>query len=1038
MTIGGIGTIGAVGLIGGLLLSGTALSTPWAFPQFGQSDPSTLAGPLGNEPSFTTPEGYELMPSGTGVVRFVNPGVVSSGDGSTLEQAFKTAAEANAVKAAGDLILLEPGYDYPELLHLEPFGDNRATAQNPICWAKRGAGPAPRITATDLFTGWSVCPDTATAFGNPDFANLWYLEMTPAASVPLDHAMLKEAQQTASMNMIAGGMNTTLDMRLPEHISLWFDASAQGSVLSGMTKSAQTGVITIQHPYFEAANFPQGSLDGCQIWINAVNNTAEHFTITSHNAATGEIVFNNDSGNAWTTNQLAFRNVPSKISAPGQWAAREIGGGVWRILYWPHDVANINTDIRISMRNFAMDLDSASNYRFFGIEFGGAGGTKPIDGRNATAVYSRQQNIVLNPVRSNVVFEQCNFNSNMFAGINLIRMDGVRVLNCTSDINLMGSGGFFDRCTNSVVRGNRFSNSGSTAISVDIVSGVIVAHNDIDGVLSVHGNGLSAYLVSEDLVVHGNLFRTRFAIQVTFQDSGRLYYTCNLLMLDPDVASRGLEDNSDFPAGYERSGGGQYSAVLTNFPDVPDIVMMANACVPWPGAPISASTQAAKWGTTTRARHSFTLNVMFGDVVFSDGVDNDPSGPYTVTVVDQSGNTLVGTAGASNPMLGSDGNVRYDNPSDVWIDPDNGDYRPIVGGPLDQSGGDKRSLLPLTEPWFIALGGPAIIAQDFARQAINWQFAPKGPIAGPNSGSIAVATDITPSASSVNEGVPNGTVVADLSANGTPPHVFSKVSGSAALNVVGGQIVTAGTITYPATLSITVRADNTAIGGGTFDKQIDITVNEVAITEPRTILAANEIDDLFDGRTGAATTGSALDSWTDPVGGQVLTLDSLKPTYVGGAYLQFLDGVRDGLRSFPAFNLSGYGLTDLWARARLDAPHNFILVTGGNSAGPYVVIGENGSAGAPMSIAGTVYIDGSPRGTRQAVYDAMVDGQWHTIEVRGIVPNTLTDFHLLGHSSTYKPSMSIAQVLIITNALAGDANQKRADLKTFFDSLSYT
>ncbi|MDK3074110.1 hypothetical protein QO034_13390, partial [Sedimentitalea sp. JM2-8] len=77
----------------------------------GQHDPDDVdfAGPIGGEAEFLSPRGNVLHPTGSGVYRYVDGTVPSSGDGLSPATAYKTITEAVIAARAGDCVLVEPG-----------------------------------------------------------------------------------------------------------------------------------------------------------------------------------------------------------------------------------------------------------------------------------------------------------------------------------------------------------------------------------------------------------------------------------------------------------------------------------------------------------------------------------------------------------------------------------------------------------------------------------------------------------------------------------------------------------------------------------------------------------------------------------------------------------------------------------------------------------------------------------------------------------------------------------------------------------------
>lgn len=825
---------------------------------FGISDPDALVGPNGDEAQFLTPRGFDLAPSGPGVSRYVDPDVVSSGDGLTPATALKTWQEAKNARTEGDLILLKAGGVFPEVCKIADFNDVRATAANPIKIAKWGAGPAPEITAGDAPGGWTVCPDPATALGNVNFASIYYVDIVASDDVPdMIDAVLLENGQVGSMSMLGEATTDTDSMLIPQHKSVWWNGDNAGSSIADLTKSAETGTITATSAEWQ--NYAQGSLDGATVMLNGTNNTYIAAPLTSHNAATGELVFTSGSPTNWSTKEIALRNLPALISTAGQWAARNLGGSNWRIYYWPRNAANIE-DVRISQRKGCIDLDAAEHVYFYGLKFTGAGGPWPSDGRGATAVYSTQQNIYQ---RENIGFEQCHAIGNNVGGINVSNIKGARLYDNTAEITLIGRGFTLDRCENLVFLGNNSQMTGFTSVSQYGLLNALIANNRFGEVRSVHGNGSSLYLRAKNVWLHGNLYDVMFVISQTMQDSGNLYFTCNVVKLGPGAAMRGIEDNSDYPAGIIRSGP-DYSEVLTLFPTPAQISKIANTFLLWDGADGSEVTTALQYANTTHANHTVAGNVAFGSITRRDGVDNDPSGPYVATVTpDENNNVLVGTGGAGNPILSNgQSNIQVADPAAVWVDPLN-DPTPVEFGPADASCGDQTVHLPLTESWLTNLPDAlAIVNKDYLGNDILWSNAPRGAVRGPSVSTVpTAATNILLTKESVPENATIGTVVAAIAHNGTLPATLSITADpDNKFAISGTELVTTATfdLGVKTSHSVTIRVDNTAAGGGVYSKSFSIAVSAPvawlpsALAELAIWIDPSDLSTMRQERTGAS------------------------------------------------------------------------------------------------------------------------------------------------------------------------------------------
>lgn len=1034
------------------LFGSTSLATPdpsvFVMPQFGIEDAATLVGPSENETGYVTPRGMVVEPTGTGVRRFVDPSVLISGNGLTLATAYKTYAEASNAAVDGDLILVVPGI-YGEEINADPYpvGPNKGSAAHPIKVAKLslgGQGGVVEITGTDELNGWTVCASAGEVYGNTDFAQIHRIDVSLGTDpeVALKDAILQEPDangelQMSAVAMIAAGMQNASDMEIPRHKKLWFNGAKAGSAIADLTKTSETGAITLRSAYWSDARYAQGVLDGSEIWVNLANNTNFKTEIDSHVASTGDITFTNTRTEAWEGKEMAIRNVPFAISGPGQWAFRDLGGGNWRIWYWPKNAANIER-VRVSKRKRGIDLGSASHWEFFGIKISGVGGPEPIDGR-AGGVFSRQQNQF---ERSGIRLEQCHITACNGGGLTLVDYDDVQVYDCSIDRIPMGRGLVVNKSSRLVVAGNRIRLTGITGFSAASAEEAIIAGNEFGEVRSVHGNAASAYLIAKKLWFHGNLFDAKNAIALAMQDGGDFFLTCNLVQLGPDIASRGFDDNSNTPAGWTRGPAG-FTSILGHFPTEARMRYYCNTFLPWPGADLSLAAVAMQIGNTTWAFHDAVGNIVFGIINIRNGTITDtsvnPNVTYVATTLPPRKNVFLGTGATGSPLLDGD-NVLVADPAAVVVDPYNYNPMPVLGGPADGSAGDLSGMLPLTEPWFTALPGAlALVQRDFAGNALDWTKAPIGAVKGPSIDNPVQPSNLVsvPETMSIDEKAVVGTHVGTLAGDGTRPIEFTEVDDlHDKFEVVDGEIRTTATLDFDTNQShpFRVRATN---AGGTAERLFTINVIENNIVEPHEALAAGELLLWWDIRTGVLVENDEFTSWADRIGGLVLNTFDVPPVYDPYGYLAFGDYVQDGISGNPAIDLQGYPLCDISFRARLHAPHPFMLASGGNNSGEHLLVGvENSTSNAITgTIGGAVDIDGNSALTRGDIYDGFKDLNAHTARILNGAATNIRNLDVLGYASaTFNAPMSVSHIIVNRSDLAGDAAAKRAAIATFLAS----
>ncbi|MDK3072782.1 hypothetical protein QO034_06640, partial [Sedimentitalea sp. JM2-8] len=200
---------------------------------------------MGGEAEFLSPRGNVLHPTGSGVYRYVDGTVSSSGDGLSPATAYKTITEAVIAARAGDCVLVEPGI-YGEQVGAAPNGSpfglsNKGTSTDRIKLCRRGTGKV-EITATDALTGWVPCVN-GDANGNPNWSSMWKVTVPSNHPIPLDSCVLQQSGNPAFLRVSGAGYGATEEMFSRQNKDFYWTAADGG--VSGVTKDASGNDNTI-------------------------------------------------------------------------------------------------------------------------------------------------------------------------------------------------------------------------------------------------------------------------------------------------------------------------------------------------------------------------------------------------------------------------------------------------------------------------------------------------------------------------------------------------------------------------------------------------------------------------------------------------------------------------------------------------------------------------------------------------------------------------------------------------------------------------
>ncbi len=626
----------------------TVIVSPAATGIFrGQHTPSLRPGPDGGEATYTAIDGTVLHPTGSGVYRYVDASVGSSGDGLSLANAYKTVQEGMDAASAGDTILIEPGY-YPEQPD-KVVGSNMANATDRIKLCRRGSGRV-EIGGGDLVTGWTVCT-SGDAKNNSNFANIYKATIPDTWAVPLKGAVLQQASQMAYIHMKSDGYaGVTANMFSRNDTSLFYEKGAGDATDLTDSKTGNDQTLTSATIF---GGYSSGDLDDALIMMLHDQGTNTILSeIDTFDAAADEVTFDTGPVNGFN-DKFAIVNSVKDISAAGQWGFEHDAGNNEYILYfWPYDNTDL-TDIRLSARTRAFECSDADYWTFYGLDFVDTGGDTDSQGYGFLAA---QPSLTI----EGVIMRECKMGR-------------------TSNAANVGRAGYFQNFNNATVQNNtleyvqdgggfNLTNCEDGDFSYNLIQSIggngwgnaqnqrcLFSFNKISNIRSAHGNGASTYLGCQDIVWFGNIFDTGQGIGCTYQESNNLYFVMNLFIApENESQQRALENN-----------GAQVPVDTRNTDDFilnGVNVTMNNTVALWKGGTVGQEGSGLAYGQTPSATHHLVNNVMASNYtraysgsyfLTTSGTDFTVVAPANVT----SNQTAVGaqtvftTSGASNAIF---------------------------------------------------------------------------------------------------------------------------------------------------------------------------------------------------------------------------------------------------------------------------------------------------------------------------------------------------------------------------------------------------
>jgi len=431
-----------------------------------------------------------------------NSGTIGSPWKHSPFDANATGNPASTTPAAGDTIQFKAGVRYKGSLLINSSG----TAGNPITYKGTGWGTGKAILdGSVLFTNtWTQCTSSAQAYGNPNFANIWYADVmfpgqTSFNTLIQSNQMLPFAQITTPEKPIYFDVVTT------------WGTEAIGNV--GQSTFTDTSIFT------------QTDVDfwrGAHLAIHKSPNSVSIKLIEGLNTATDTITNAAHSNtDFYSPTPFEILGHPLHITYAGEYAV--ITNRMWM---WP-----TNNSYPNNLQIYVGSLES-------GITIAGESYVT-IDGFEITGYYGG-----LDVTYSGGAIG--NTGSGQYKGLNILNCDvrncrsmtqgGVIGLDNASDCLVMGNsltdclrsrGGIFHG-TNIVVASNSWVRLGGTAIYYAGVAEGIVRSNYLFGIRGTHGNGISIYQDSRDCIVDRN-YLAECATPMTYENGSNYVFFNNFI-----------------------------------------------------------------------------------------------------------------------------------------------------------------------------------------------------------------------------------------------------------------------------------------------------------------------------------------------------------------------------------------------------------------------------------------------------------------------------------------------------------------------------
>ena len=589
---------------------------------------------------------------------FVDATVGSSGDGTSLGTAFKTIAEAVAAASAGDTIRVKGGTYRETVVPISGVDDANRTKL--LAYGTE----RPVISAGEVLTGWTQC----TVGDEPDvganYASL-YKATVSTASIADGNALclnIHEAGVKANQCVIWAGGDIDDKFYLGNNRD-WYTADSVNVDGGGRILSYESATVT---GLYTAAQIANGTLFG-----HTVPN--EQFTSPISGVSDTTITIA-DQTHTYEDNEFRDRfsivNVLPAIEQ-GQWGAKDNGDGTTTVYLWPTDPANLTADIEYSVRGNCIDITFVNHVTIRGFECRMPAGYFDLRYGIGITAYGTGQDT------ENVTIEHCRVAGSLSyaeqPAVKLVRIDNLRLRNVTVD-KAQGGFGFFlsgynDRNDTAGIvwfrdldmQFNSVSRSEKAAYRFYTIRNAVVAFNYAEYCgYTAHANKMNFYERSHDVLIWGNSF-VGCDGYITFQASSGLFFLFN----EADGPLNSTDKNSRVFVDQNTGAAAYYSPPSSFLPanEDPDLGVwfVNNTAKPQPIA-LTGTADNAMSVTDGAAQNASVITYVLNNLAHGITVE----APTLIGQFEDNWTTGYGPAHTPNDVKAS--------PTDVWVDPANGDF----------------------------------------------------------------------------------------------------------------------------------------------------------------------------------------------------------------------------------------------------------------------------------------------------------------------------------------------------------------------------
>lgn len=376
-------------------------------------------------------------------------------------------------------------------------------------------GETPMIDGSKIVTGWQQCTDTTcddlkvNGIINSNYNNIYWAEVDESDIDDPDYLMLFEQGEFAFI-----AQEPDQSSSANQNIVEFYDVPT----INQNNKDALIDTIfTEDDDYW----------NGAEIWVHGYTNNIFKKKIADFVSSENKFVFDTPLTYILRDqDSYTLINHPHILDSPGEYYYSKIPvGGKYKVYFWPENVGNLAGDISVGVLRTAFRIDG-SYITLDGFEITKL--TADIDyiygaGILTPAGVNHDENIIRNlKIHDSVIKHAINVNSGT---------DDIFENNSVYNIK-EGRGIYSGYALRPIIRNNSVMNTGLTSIFYQETDYGQIIDNYV-GSAGVHGNGISAYLNSNNILIARNIvLGANFASSI--QASENITFYNNIFQGDDD------------------------------------------------------------------------------------------------------------------------------------------------------------------------------------------------------------------------------------------------------------------------------------------------------------------------------------------------------------------------------------------------------------------------------------------------------------------------------------------------------------------------